>query len=437
MKRVIYFIVALCALCSTIANAALLNINPATVEAEAWTILDPQSGQVVAEHNSHVQRAPASLTKMMVAYVALKEIQAGRLNKNEMLTATPVVNTVQWDESQMRLKEGEQITVDHLLAGLVVMSANDAAVTLAEKISGGVPQFVQRMNQEAKALGMNDTHFQNPAGITMPEHYSSASDLARLGRALVQETPEYLTYSKQTSFSYNNHFHKATNILLNQDPTVDGMKTGFTKAAGYNLALTASRPTGLYNQPDRRLIVVVMGTQSAAKRAETAHKLLNLAYAYTRNEVAIKDKQLIAELPVIKSTLKMFKVETKKPQLITTSLYDPALTIDMNTFDQPHQRIMLDMGNGIVQSIEPLQQTQTRMNLEINEKLLTAPLAQVMKLATINVYQNNQLINSIDIEDEVKIEEANVFERFLFWVKSLFGILSADANTVKTYPLQP
>ena len=118
-------------------------------------------------------------------------------------------------------------------------------------------------------------------------------------------------------------------------------------------------------------------------------------------------------------------------------MIDPALTIDMNTFDQPHQRIMLDMGNGIVQSIEPLQQTQTRMNLEINEKLLTAPLAQVMKLATINVYQNNQLINSIDIEDEVKIEEANVFERFLFWVKSLFGILSADANTVKTYPLQP
>lgn len=436
MKRVIYFIAALCALCSTIANAALLNINPATVEAEAWTILDPQSGQIIAEHNSHVQRAPASLTKMMVAYVALKEIKAGRLNKNEVLTATPVVNMVQWDESQMYLKQGEQITVDHLLAGLIVMSANDAAVTLAEKISGGVPQFVERMNKEAKALGMNDTHFQNPAGITMPEHYSSAADLARLGRALVQETPEYLTYSKQTSFSYNNRFHRATNILLNQDPTVDGMKTGFTKAAGYNLALTANRPAGLYNQPDRRLIVVVMGTKSAAKRAEAAHKLLNLAYTYTRNEVAIKDKQLIAELPVIKSTLKMFKVETKQPQLITTSLYDPALTIDMNTFDQPHQRIMLDMGNGIVQSIEPLQQTQTRMNVEINEKLLTAPLAQVMKLATINVYQNNQLINSIDIEDDVHIEEANVFERFLFWVKSLFGIFSSDTGAVKTYPLQ-
>ena len=395
---------ALLALCSTITHATLLNINPETVEAEAWSILDPQSGQVIAEHNSHVKRAPASLTKMMVAYIALKEIKAGHLNKDEVLTATPIVQVVQWDESQMYLKQGEQITVDHLLAGLIVMSANDAAVTLAEKISGSIPQFVERMNKEAKALGMNDTFFQNPAGITMPEHYSSAADLARLGSALVKDVPEYLNYSKQTSFSYNNHFHKATNILLKQDPSVDGMKTGFTKAAGYNLALTASRPTGLYNEPDRRLIVVVLGAKSGLKRAEVAHKLMNIAYTYTRNEVAIKDKQLIAELPVIKSTLKMFKVETKQPQLITTSLYDPALSIDMNTFDQPHQRIMLDTGNGVPQSIEPLQQTQTHMNVEVNEKLLTAPLAQVMKLATINVYQNDRLI----IVAKLKIKYADV-----------------------------
>ena len=437
MKRVIYFILALLALCSTITHATLLNINPETVEAEAWSILDPQSGQVIAEHNSHVKRAPASLTKMMVAYIALKEIKAGHLNKDEVLTATPIVQVVQWDESQMYLKQGEQITVDHLLAGLIVMSANDAAVTLAEKISGSIPQFVERMNKEAKALGMNDTFFQNPAGITMPEHYSSAADLARLGSALVKDVPEYLNYSKQTSFSYNNHFHKATNILLKQDPSVDGMKTGFTKAAGYNLALTASRPTGLYNEPDRRLIVVVLGAKSGLKRAEVAHKLMNIAYTYTRNEVAIKDKQLIAELPVIKSTLKMFKVETKQPQLITTSLYDPALSIDMNTFDQPHQRIMLDTGNGVPQSIEPLQQTQTHMNVEVNEKLLTAPLAQVMRLATINVYQNDRLINSIDISDDVNIEEANTFQKFVFWIKSLFGLFSSDSDAVKIYPLQP
>ncbi|MBP9787160.1 MAG: D-alanyl-D-alanine carboxypeptidase PBP6B, partial [Acinetobacter sp.] len=154
-------------LCANLTHANLLNIAPETVEAQAWSIVDAQSGQIIAEHNSHAQRAPASLTKMMVAYIALKEIEAGKLRKEEVLTATPVVSTVMWDESQMYLKAGEQISVDQLLAGLIVMSANDAAVTLAEKISGSVPQFVARMNKEAQALGMKDTHFSNPAGITM------------------------------------------------------------------------------------------------------------------------------------------------------------------------------------------------------------------------------------------------------------------------------
>ncbi len=435
MKPVIYIIAALSFLCATIANAALLNVMPETVEAEAWTILDPQSGQVIAEHNSHVQRAPASLTKMMVGYIALKEIQAGHLRKDEILTATPVVQIVQWDESQMYLKQGEQISVDQLLAGLVVMSANDAAVTLAERISGDIPRFIDRMNKEAKALGMKDTHFQNPAGITMPDHYSSAADLARLAQALVTETPDYLHYSKQQSFSYNQRFHRATNILLKQDPSVDGLKTGFTKAAGYNLALTANRPMANIEAPERRLIVVVMGAKSGIKRAEVAHRLMNLAYTYTRNEVAIKDKQLIAELPVVKSTLKMFKVETKKPKLITTSLYDQAYAIDLQAFDQLQQRIMLNTGNGQIQAIEPLHETQTKMNVEMNEQELTAPLAEVMKLATVSVYQNNKLINTFDIEDDVQIEEANLFERFFMWIKSLFSIFSSETTELKTYPI--
>lgn len=424
---------ALVALCSTITHAALLNIKPETVEAEAWTILDPQSGQVIAEHNSHLQRAPASLTKMMVAYITLKEIQAGHLRKDEVLTATPVVKLVQWDESQMYLKEGDQITIDHLLAGLVVMSANDAAVTLAERISGSVPKFVERMNKEAKALGMNDSHFENPPGVTMPEHYSSAADLARLGAALVKEVPDYLTYSKQQSFSYNGRFHRATNILLKQDPSVDGLKTGFTRAAGYNLALTASRPTGRYNDPDRRLIVVVLGTKSGLKRAEVAHKLMNLAYVYTRNEVAVKDKTLLAEVPVIKSTLKMFKVETKAPQIISTALVDPAVQLDLANFDPLRQRIAQDLGNGQIQVLEPLQQTNTNLEVKMNEKLLTAPLSQVMKLATIEVYQNNQLINSFDIEDDVQIEEAGIFQRFFHWLSSLFG--GSVNGEIKTYPI--
>ena len=435
MKAVIYLIASLSLLCSTIVNATLLNLVPESVEAQAWTVIDTQSGQVIAEHNSHVQRAPASLTKMMVAYITLKELQAGHLRKDEILTATPVVNMVMWDESQMYLKQGEQISVDQLLAGLVVMSANDAAVTLAERIAGDVPKFIARMNKEAQALGMKDTHFQNPAGISMPEHYSTAADLALLGQALVTQTPDYLNYSKQQSFSYNNRFHHATNRLLKLDPTVDGLKTGFTKAAGYNLALTANRPTMNPDTPERRLVVIVLGAASAAKRAEVAYNLMNMGYTYTRNEVAIKDKQLIAELPVIKSTLKMFKLETSKPQIITTSLYDQPFAIDLKTYDTTNQRIMLNTGNGTIQTIEPLQETKTHLNVEINEKLLTAPLAKVMQLATVQVYQNNQLIRTITIEDDVQIEEANFFQKIAIWFKQLFSLFSSNEVELKIYPL--
>ena len=435
MKAVIYLIASLGLLCSTIVNATLLNLVPESVEAQAWTVIDTQSGQVIAEHNSHVQRAPASLTKMMVAYITLKELQAGHLRKDEVLTATPVVNMVMWDESQMYLKQGEQISVDQLLAGLVVMSANDAAVTLAERIAGNVPKFIERMNKEAQALGMKDTHFQNPAGISMPEHYSTAADLALLGQALVTQTPDYLNYSKQQSFSYNNRFHHATNRLLKLDPTVDGLKTGFTKAAGYNLALTANRPTMNPDTPERRLVVIVLGAASAAKRAEVAYNLMNMGYTYTRNEVAIKDKQLIAELPVIKSTLKMFKLETSKPQIITTSLYDQPFAIDLKTYDTTNQRIMLNTGNGTIQTIEPLQETKTHLNVEINEKLLTAPLAKVMQLATVQVYQNNQLIRTITIEDDVQIEEANFFQKIAIWFKQLFSLFSSNEVELKIYPL--
>lgn len=435
MKIFISFIVFLSVFVSTVVNAALLNIDPASVEAEAWTVLDAQSGQTIAEYNSHVQRAPASMTKMMVAYIAFKEIQAGRLKKEELLTATPVVNVVQWDESQMYLKPGEQITIDQLLAGLIVMSANDAAVSLAERISGSVPAFVARMNKEAKALGMNDTHFANPPGVTMDDHYSSAHDMALLGQAVTAQTPEYMQYSVLPNFTYKQHYHRATNLVLKVDPSVDGLKTGFTKAAGYNLTLTAHRPSGLAEMPERRIIVVVMGSKSAIKRAEIAHKLLNLAYTYTRDEVAIKDKQLIAELPVVQSTLKMFKVEAKQPQFMTTALYNPDALIQLSDFDETQQRLVQVDATGLLTPVEPLAQTETHMDVQLKVQSLTAPLAKMVELAQVHVYQNNKLIQTFMIEDEVNLEESSWFERLITWFKNLLPFASDAQSQAKTYPL--
>lgn len=421
------------ACCVSLTHAALLNIVPESVEAEAWVILDPHSKQVIAEHNSHVQRAPASLTKMMVGYIALQEINAGRLKTTDLLTITPVINTVMSDESQMKLKVGEQITVDRLLAGLIIMSANDAALTLGAHISGGVPQFLVRMNQEAQKLGMKNTHFSNPAGITMADHYSTAHDLALLAEAVALQTPAYLSYSKQQSFAHGDILHHATNLLLKQDPSVDGLKTGFTKAAGYNLALTAHRPSNLPTLQDRRLIVVVLGTKSVLKRAEVAHRLMNLAYSYTRDELAIQNKQILAEVPVIKSPLRMFKVEAQHAQLITTSLYPNNTPIDLKQFNVTTQRMMLTVDQQPAQVLEPLTQTQVHMNIEMKEKKLIAPVEKVMQLATIHVYQNNQLITSFPIQENINIEEANIFERLFIWVKGIFGLMSEE--NFKTYPL--
>lgn len=428
MKPVLYLLATLGLCYSSLGHANLLNIAPESVDAEAWTVIDPQSGQVIAEHNSHIKRAPASLTKMMVAYITLKEVQSGRLDLNEILTVSPVVNNVMWDESQMRLKIGESVSVDTLLAGLIIMSANDGAMMLAERISGSVPNFVARMNAEAKALGMADSHFQNPPGITMPEHYSTAADLALLGQALVKQTPHYLSYSKLPSFTYHGQFHHATNLLLQRDPSVDGLKTGFTKAAGYNLALTAQRTTAQPATPERRLIVVVLGSKNAQKRAEIAHKLLNIAYTYTRNEAAIKAGEIVAEIPVHKSQYNWFYVKPLAPQLVTTSLYKNDTAIQLNQFDNEQQRIVYSPTTGLPHLIEPLNTTKTKIEINLPTQQLAAPLNQAMNLAEVKVYQDDSLIRSFSIENDVNVEQINIFQQFFAWCHDLWYNIERKAK---------
>ncbi|MEB3754088.1 D-alanyl-D-alanine carboxypeptidase family protein [Acinetobacter sp. MD2(2019)] len=430
MKRFISWCASLSFLCTGISHAAILNIDPASVPAAAWTIFDPQSGQTIAEFNSHAQRAPASLTKMMVAYITLKEIKAGKLKRTDILTANDVVKVVQPDESQMFLRPGQQISIDQLLTGLVVMSANDAAVTLAQRIGGDLPHFVEMMNQEAKALGMTDTHFTNPAGITMDGHYSSAADMAKLGNALIQQYPDYLYYSKQTIYSWNNHAHHATNILLTQDPTVDGLKTGFTRAAGFNLALTAKRQNMNPDLPERRLIVVVMGTTSPVMRAEVAHRLMNLAYNYTRDDVVLKAKQPIAELPVLSGQIKRYTIVPEQNKIITTSLYNQPVAINMGSFDSNSGFLKL---NG--QLLQPITDTKTTLQVQLKQQQLTAPLNQTMQLATLKIYQNNQWVEDVNIDNNPQLQQASVWERFWTWIKHILPFFKDAVLPAKIFPL--
>ena len=249
-------------------NANLINIDPKTVNAEAWMIYDPQSKQIIAQHNADVPRAPASLTKMMVAYLTLKAIENGQIQLNQQVTVPEIVNTVQWDESQLKLEPNQQISVQELLAGLIIMSANDAALTLATLIAGNVPSFLDQMNVMANQLGMQHTHFSNPSGITMQDHLSSAHDMAILSSAIVNDTPEFLQYSKQPEFRYKDIYHEATNILLKKDLSVDGLKTGYTRKSGFQISL-------LSINDDEYLLGIYFGGNSAKERNNKINFLMN------------------------------------------------------------------------------------------------------------------------------------------------------------------
>lgn len=403
----------------TSSNAAILNIAPESVEAESWMIFDPQTEQVIAEHNADIQRAPASLTKMMVAYLTLEAIHAGQLKTTDPITASSIVNYVKFDESKMGLKVGEHITVGQLLSGLIVMSANDAAVTLAEKVSDSLPQFIEKMNTTAQRLGMSNTHFTNPAGITMTDHYSSASDLIKLSNQLIKKYPQYLNYSKQQNYTWDDLTHKATNLLLKKDDTIDGLKTGFTTAAGFNLALTAKRVTTDTALPERRLIVVVLGAKSKFKRAQIANQLMNLAFAYTQDIVALKANQPLFKLPVINGRNDSLTVTYNSNKILTTSLYAKDTPIQLQNFDMSTRVIVENK-----QNILPLSQQQVKLSITLDQKQLIAPIKREMVLANITILQNNQPIDTLKISAPVILERANLFERFVHWVRQILPYMS-------------
>lgn len=410
--------------------SAVLNIDPKSVAAQAWVVYDTQTQQVIAEHNSHVKRAPASLTKMMVAYIVLKDIQAGKLQKNQTIQIKELVNQVQDDESQMELVAGEQVSIDQLLAGLIIMSANDAALTLADVVGeGNTEQFIQRMNQEAQILGMNNTSFANPSGITMEQHYSTAYDLTLLSQALIAQTPDYLNYSKQLSFNYKKPY-EATNILLEQDSRIDGLKTGYTNAAGYSLALTAMQKTGVPFTPpmspigrtpqqDRRLIVVVLGTDNKAQRADVSYKLLNLAFEYTDNIQLIKKQTKLTEVPIQYGNKKSLTIYAPQNYQFTASLYPQNTPIDLTQFNRQTFRLAHNV-NHQPQTIEPLTQATLSYEVTPNDTLI-APLKQAnIKVAQIKIIQNQNMIHEFSLQQDVDLKPMSWWQKSMLWIENFF-----------------
>ena len=256
------------------ANAApnsILIPSPPTVTASSYLLEDFNSGRVLAEKEADKKLAPASLTKIMTAYVIYRELAAGHLKLNDPVT----ISKKAWETSgsKMFVEVGKQVSLENLLKGMIIQSGNDASVALAEHVGGSEAAFAIMMNQHAARLGMTNSHFENSMGLPVLNHYSTARDLNKLTHALIAEFPQYYRWDAQKEFTYNKITQQNRNKLLWRDKTVDGVKTGFTDDAGYCMVASAKRE-------EMRLISVVMGTPSPSARADESHALLNYGFHF-------------------------------------------------------------------------------------------------------------------------------------------------------------
>ena len=244
---------------------------PPQMPVRGYVLMDYQSGNLLADLKGEERMEPASITKLMAAYVIYQALASGKIRLDNQVT----ISEKAWRTpgSKMFIKVGSQVSVEDLLMGVVVQSGNDATVALAEYVAGSEETFAKLMNQEAERLSLTNSHFVNASGLPDPNHYMSARDIAVLTRAVIREFPEHYTRYSVRSFKYNNIEQQNRNRLMLQDPTVDGVKTGHTQSAGYCLVASAKRD-------DTRLISVVLGSERERDRFQASQTLLNYGFSF-------------------------------------------------------------------------------------------------------------------------------------------------------------
>ena len=276
-----------------------LPVTPPPIAARSFVLVDMLSGATLAAGAENDRFEPASLTKLMTAYLVFQALRDRKLDLAQPVEVPP--QAAKAEGARMFLEPGTRVALDDLLKGLVVESANDAAVALAVAVDGSEPAFVQRMNREAQRLGLANTHFANASGMPAPDHYSSPRDMATLTLALIRDFPDQYPRYAQKEFVYNRIRQTNRNRLLWIDPTVDGVKTGFTEAAGYCLVSSARRG-------ERRLVAVVMGARTESLRVTESQKLLNFGFqAYETRKLYAKG-QPVGEAEVFKGTQRTAKL---------------------------------------------------------------------------------------------------------------------------------
>ena len=290
-------------------TAAFGAAPPPSINGKAWIVGDLTSGQVLAAGKAEERFEPASLTKLMSAYVVFGAVRDKKLTLEQQVPISPRA----WKApgARMFIDPKKPVTVDELIRGMVVQSGNDATIALAEAVAGTEAAFVQVMNREAARLGMKSSSFTNASGLSDAKHYSTARDLYTLTHALIRDFPnEYAQYYSQKEYRYNNIVHLNRNRLLWLDRTVDGVKTGHTEAAGYCL-IASSRRGG------RRLLSVLLGSTSEAARAQDSQKLLNWGFQFYDSVKLFSNNEVVRTLDVWKGSSRTVKVGVRGDLFVT------------------------------------------------------------------------------------------------------------------------
>ena len=373
-----FLITLLCFVLPLAASAAIP--PPPAVAANAWLLIDHRTGQTLVSHNADERIEPASLTKLMTAYLSFQAVKAGTIALDDEVQ----VSEKAWrmTGSRMFIEPNRPVTVEQLLHGMIIQSGNDACVALAERVAGSEEAFVHMMNREAERLGMTNTSFANSHGLPDPKLYTTANDLALLASALIRDFPEFYRLYSMREYTYNDITQPNRNRLLWLDSTVDGMKTGYTRAAGYCLVSSAMRGP-------RRLVSIVLGAESEGTRAQESLKLLNYGFQFFDTRRLYQAEQEV-------STFRVWKGKTDEVPVGFT------------------EDFVMSMPKGQVDRIEA--------RLESKQPVL-APISRGQEVGTLTLAAEGEEIGRFPVVALTDIEQAGFFKRFwdalVLWIKSL------------------
>ncbi|WP_407312597.1 D-alanyl-D-alanine carboxypeptidase family protein [Pseudomonas sp. nanlin1] len=342
--------------------------SPPQLAAKSYVLMEASSGNVLVESNGDQRLPPASLTKLMTAYIATLEIRRGQIGENDPVTVSE--NAWRTGGSRMFIKVGTQVSVSDLLHGIIIQSGNDASVALAEHIAGSEDGFADMMNKTSEKLGMTNTHFMNPTGLPNPEHYSTAHDMATLARAIIHEDPAHYAIYSQKEFFWNGIKQPNRNLLLWRDKTVDGLKTGHTEEAGYCMVSSAVRD-------GMRLIAVVFGTSSEQARAAETQKLLTYGFRFFETQTFYQKGTELAQAAVWKGQARQVKAGLAEDLTMT-----------------------LPKGQ-----LKNLAATMTMA------PQLTAPIAQGDVIGKVDVMNGDKVVHSANLIALEAVEEGGIFRR--------------------------